>query len=596
MQSHTSLPSFPRPTMLRLRAGALAFAITVVPALALAAPSGEPAAGGVPIPTAGLVNAALAASMEARRPSRRDAMARRGEVVNGLVYNSDRGQDAPGQRQRYELSLLDAVEMALRNNLNVQVARYGPESSFHGINSARGAFDATMTFQLPSAFQRGTSPTTNQIQGGDIITQQNLSGGFTWAENLEWGTNYSLSYTSSRSSTNNELQTFNPSLSAGFRGNLTQPLLRNRGDINRTGIRVAMNSYDSSLEGFRGQVQNIVFQTIQAYWNLRAQTEVVVVRENALDEAQLQYARNQIQVEIGTLAPIETVQAQTAAAGAELTLIQARNARENAQDQLKELLNFDVIVDDPFAYDLIPTEEPEEEIPPIDVEAAVRIALDNDPGLAQQRLSLRSAGLNLARAKNQLLPNLSVTASFSLQGRAGSRLLGAFGGGETETISTGLGTALGQIFSGDFNTWSVGATISMPLHNRSAKASVATSEIGQRRQTTEYAQAEQQLSYNVRQQVRNVENLVQQVATSTLSRELSERQLEAEKRKFEVGTSTNFNVLTFQNDFANAQLSELQAIIQLQTAIAQLELNKGTILQTFGVQIGDAGTGGGRED
>jgi len=570
--------------------------IAVVPALALAAPSGEPAAGGVPIPTAGLVNAALAASMEARRPSLRDAMARRGEVVNGLVYNSGRGQDAPGQRQTYELSLLDAVEMALRNNLNVQVARYGPESSFHGINSARGAFDATMTFQLPSAFQRGTSPTTNQIQGGDIITQQNLSGGFTWAENLEWGTNYSLSYTSSRSSTNNELQTFNPSLSAGFRGNLTQPLLRNRGDINRTGIRVAMNSYDSSLEGFRAQVQNIVFQTIQAYWSLRAQAEVVVVRENALGEAQLQYARNQIQVEIGTLAPIETVQAQTAAAGAELQLIQARNAHENAQDTLKELLNFDVIVDDPFAYDLIPTEEPEEEIPPIDVEAAVRIALDNDPGLAQQRLSLRSAGLNLARAKNQLLPNLSVTASFSLQGRAGSRLLGAFGGGETETISTGLGTALGQIFSGDFNTWSVGATISMPLHNRSAKASVATSEIGQRRQTTEYAQAEQQLSYNVRQQVRNVENLVQQVATSALSRELSERQLEAEKRKFEVGTSTNFNVLTFQNDFANAQLNELTAIINLQISIAQLELNKGTILQTFGVQIGDAGTGGGRED
>jgi outer membrane protein TolC len=125
---------------------------------------------------------------------------------------------------------------------------------------------------------------------------------------------------------------------------------------------------------------------------------------------------------------------------------------------------------------------------------------------------------------------------------------------------------------------------------------VATSEINQRQQTTSYAQAEQQLSYNVRQQVRAVENLVRQVATSTLSRELSERQLEAEKRKFEVGTSTNFNVLTFQNDFANAQLSELQAILQLQNAIAQLELNKGTILQTFGVQIGDAGTGGGREE
>jgi len=595
MYSQISLPSFRRPAPLRFRAGALAFMIAAAPALALAAPS-EPAKGGVPVPTAGLVNAALAASMQARSPSLRGAISRHNEALSELVYNSDRAQEAPAQRRAYELSLLDAVEMALRNNLNVQVARYGPESSFHGINSARGAFDATMTFSIPSSFSRGSQPTTNQIDGGDIITSQNLNGGFTWSENLEWGTNYSLSYTTSRNSSNNELSTFNPSLSAGLRGNLSQPLLRNRGDVNRTGIRVAMNSYDSSLEGFRGQVQNIVFQTISAYWNLRAQSEVVSVRENALDEAEQQYRRNRIQVEIGTLAPIETVQAQTAAAGAELTLIQARNALENAQDQLKELLNFDVIVDDPFAYDLIPTEEPEQEIAPIDVDEAVRIALENDPGLAQQRLGLRSAGLNLGRAKNQLLPNLSVNATFNLQGRAGSRLLGGFGGGDIETISTGLGTALGQIFSGDFNTWSVGASITMPLHNRSAKASVATSEINQRQQTTSYAQAEQQLSYNVRQQVRAVENLVRQVATSTLSRELSERQLEAEKRKFEVGTSTNFNVLTFQNDFANAQLSELQAILQLQNAIAQLELNKGTILQTFGVQIGDAGTGGGREE
>ncbi len=596
MYSHISVPSFRRPSTLQFRAGALAFMIAVAPTLALAAPSGEPAGGGVPVPTAGLVNAALTASMGARSPSLRDAISRHNEVIKELVYNSDHGQDAPGQRLAYELSLLDAVEMALRNNLNVQVARYTPESSFHGINSARGAFDATMTFSLPQSFSRGSSPTSNQIAGGDIITQQGLSGGFSWAENLEWGTNYSLSYNSARSSTNTELQTFNPTLTAGFRGNINQPLLRNRGDVNRTGIRVAMNSYDSSLEGFRTQVQNVVFQTIQAYWNLRAQSEVVRVRENALDEAQQQFRRNQIQVEIGTLAPIETVQAQTAAAGAELTLLQARNALENAQDQLKELLNFDVIVDDPLAYDLIPTEEPEQEIAPIDVEAAVRIALENDPGLAQQRLGLRNAELNLARSRNQLLPDLRVNASFSLQGRAGSRLLGGFGGGETETLSTGLGTALGQIFSGDFNTWTVGATLTIPLNNRSAKANVATSEISQRQQTTSYAQAEQQLAYNVRQQVRAVENLVRQVATSTLTRELSERQLEAEKRKFEVGTSTNFQVLTFQNQFANAQLNELTAIIQLQSSIAQLELNKGTILQTFGVQIGDAGTGGGREE
>ncbi len=594
MHRHIHLPSFHSSSNYQLFVRSMAFLIVMAPALVLAIPSNEPPPSGVVVPTSGLVNAALIAGMGTQNTMLRDAVSRDSEVIKNLVYKGDQDQAGRGPREPYELSLLDAAEIALRNNLNVQVSRYGPESSFHGISSALGAFDATMTFQIPSGFSRGSSPSNNQIQGGDIVTSQNLSGGFTWSENLQWGTNYSLGWNQSRNSTDNELQTFNPTLSARFNGSISQPLLRNRGDVNRTSIKVAMNSYDSSLESFRGQVQNILFQTIQAYWNLRAQSETVIVRQNALDEAQQQYARNQIQVEIGTLAPIETVQAQTSAASAELSLIQALNALENAQDQLKELLNFDVIVDDPFAYDLVPTEEPEQSIAPIDVEEAVRIALENDPALAQQRLSLRSADLNLARARNQLLPNLSVNASFNMQGRAGTRLLNAFGGGEIETISTGIGTALGQIFSGDFNTWSVSATLSMPLHNYSAKASVATSQINQRQQMTSYAQRQQQLRYVVRQQVRNVENLVRQVATSSLSRELSQRQLEAEQRKFEVGTSTNFNVLTFQNDFANAQLSELQAIIQLQTGIAQLELNKGTLLQAYGVQLDDAGIGGER--
>ena len=594
MHRHIHLPSFHSSSNYQLFVRSMAFLIVMAPALVLAIPSNEPPPSGVVVPTSGLVNAALIAGMGTQNTMLRDAVSRDSEVIKNLVYKGDQDQAGRGPREPYELSLLDAAEIALRNNLNVQVSRYGPESSFHGISSALGAFDATMTFQIPSGFSRGSSPSNNQIQGGDIVTSQNLSGGFTWSENLQWGTNYSLGWNQSRNSTDNELQTFNPTLSARFNGSISQPLLRNRGDVNRTSIKVAMNSYDSSLESFRGQVQNILFQTIQAYWNLRAQSETVIVRQNALDEAQQQYARNQIQVEIGTLAPIETVQAQTSAASAELSLIQALNALENAQDQLKELLNFDVIVDDPFAYDLVPTEEPEQSIAPIDVEEAVRIALENDPALAQQRLSLRSADLNLARARNQLLPNLSVNASFNMQGRAGTRLLNAFGGGEIETISTGIGTALGQIFSGDFNTWSVSATLSMQLHNYSAKASVATSQINQRQQMTSYAQRQQQLRYVVRQQVRNVENLVRQVATSSLSRELSQRQLEAEQRKFEVGTSTNFNVLTFQNDFANARLSELQAIIQLQTGIAQLELNKGTLLQAYGVQLDDAGIGGER--
>jgi len=593
MNSCTFLPSFARLATLRMFSGALALAIACTPTLAGAAPSGEPGGGALAVPTVGLVNAALTAGMSSRKGSLLDAVSRDSEVIRDLVYNSAPPQDAPGQRQTYELSLLDAVELALENNLNVQVARYSPQSTFNGISSARGQFDATMNFSLPQSFSRGTSPTNNQIAGGDIITQQGLSGGFTWQENLEWGTQYSLSWSQNRNSTNNDLQTFNPTLGAGFSGNITQQLLRGRGDVNRTGIRVAMNQYDSSLQGFRAQVQGVLFQTINSYWNLRAAVESVGISEEALELASQQYDRNVIQVEIGTLAPIETVQAETSRAQSLLGLIQARQTLENAQDALKEFINFDAVVDDPFAYDLDPTEVPEQNVAPIDIEAAVRAALDNDTQLAQQRLNLRNADLSLAQARNSLLPSLSVRGTFNMQGRAGTRLLSGFGGAADETLTTGMGTAIGQIFSGDFNSWSLSATLSMPLHNYSAKASVANSQISQRQQMTQYRQREQSLTYDVRNQVRQVENLVQQVATATLRRELAARQLDAEQRKFEVGTSTNFQVLTFQNQFSQAQLAELQAILSLQNSLANLELTKGTILQAYGVQLGDAGTGGG---
>lgn len=580
----------------------VAIAVATLPAIAHAAPSGQPApAGPSLIPAGAIANAALTVGQDQSRQQTtaadlRAATSRDSEIIKDLVYNAD-GPRQVGQRQPYELSLLDAVELALRNNLSVQVARFSPQNSFEGINSARAPFDANLSFSIPQRFNRGSSPTTNQTAGGDIITTQGVSGGFNWSENLEWGTNYSLSWSSGRNSNNSSLSTFNPSFTSGLSGNIQQQLLRGFGEVNRTGIRVAMNSYDQSIEQFRGNVQQTIGQVVQAYWNLRGQAEAVRVQEDSLSLAEQQFARNEIQVEIGTLAPIETVQAETSVASNQLSLIQARNNLENAQDQLKELINFDVVVDDPFAFDLVATEAPEETVGTINVEEAVNIALENDPTLTNQRIGLRSAELNLKQAKNSLLPSLSVNGSFNLQGRGGTRIIrqGGIGSAEVEILETGFGTSIQQVFSGDFNTWSIGATLTMPLHNYSAKATAARSEISQRQQLTQFEQRRQQVTYDVRQQVRNVENLVQQVATATLRRELAERQLRAEERKFEVGTSTNFQVLTFQNDFSNAQLSELTAIVTLQSAIAQLELTKGTILQYFGVQIGDAGTGtGGR--
>jgi len=599
MSNHTLVPNLAR----RLAPAALALWIAILPAAAFAAPQGQDAQQprqAAQQPT----QAAQQPRQAAQQPTRaekaladslRELAAHDGEIVTSLVYDAAQEQ-APGQRQPYELSLLDAVEMALRNNLGVQVSRYGPQNTYEGITQARAQFDPTLQFNAPT-FSRGSSPTTTQLLGADVVTSTGLSGtGFTWQENLEWGASYSLGWTASRNSNNNEFNTFNPSISSNFQGNITQPLLRGFGEVNRIGLRVSRISYESSLEGFRSSVQNVVLQTINAYWSLRAAVAALGVAQESLGLAEQQFERNRIQVEIGTLAPIEMVQAETQRENSRLSLIGAQLSVEDAQEQLKQLLNFDTIVDDSQVYDIVPTDEPETTVPPMSVDEAIQTALANDPSIRQQRFNLQSAQLNLDSARNNLLPNLSLNARFNLQGRAGDRFVRGvdeLGAPVTEVLQTSFWTSQAQILSGDFNTWSVGASISFPLHNYAAKAGHARASIGERQSVTQLAQAEQNIIYAVRQNVRQVENLARQVETATLRSELTRQQLNAEQRKFDVGTSTNFEVLNFQNQLSGALQAELNTILNLQRAIAQLEASKGTLLETYGVSIEQAGVGGG---
>ncbi len=575
------------------------FLVLTLPAIAPAAqqdaPTEAPNEAPATLPESAILRAALTAT---RTPSLRAQVSRDSAIINDLVYNQDQQADAPASgadNETYELSLLDAVELALRNNLTVQIQRYNPDNTFEGIAAARAPFETNLTFTIPQTFSRSVTPQTNQTQGADVLSNETFSGGFTWQETLEWGTNYSVGWNSSRSVNNSQFNTFNPNLSSNVRFNISQPLLRNFGDVNRTGIYVAMNSYESSKEGFRGQVQQIIFQTVNAYWQLRAAIEQVSVQEETLALNEQQLARNMIQVEIGTLAPIETVQAEQSAESSRLALINAQLQMENAQDALKQLINFDSVVDDPFILDLTPTDQAESTVAAINLAQAIDVALANDPALVQQRINVRNAELQLDQARNALLPNLTVNAGMTLQGRGGDRIIrGGLGGDVTEIQEAGFSTALAQIFSGDFNAWNIGLNLSFPLHNYSAKAGAARASIGERQARTSLEQRVQQVSYAVRQQVRTVENLVLQVQSSALNTQLAERQTTAEQRKFEVGTSTNFQVLTFQQTYSNAQLRELQVVLQLQQAIAQLEQVKGTLLQSYGVTIEEAGRGGGR--
>ncbi len=292
------------------------------------------------------------------------------EFIATLVQ--DQAED---DRDEFELSLLDAVELAVRHNLTVQVSRYNQDISYEGIDSSRATFDPVISFTVPQRFSRSTTPASTQTEGADIVTSENFNGGFTYRETLEWGTNWSVNWGGNRNVTNNEFSINNPNLSSNLSFSFTQPLLRGFGSVNRTGILVAQNSYAGSKEAFRGQLEQILLQTYQAYWGLVLQIETLQVREDALELAQNQLNRNRIQVEIGTLAPIETVQSLRQVENAMLALIQQQNTVANQEDQLKQILNLEAVRPDALELRLVPTTELEYSTAPIDEEAAIATAL-----------------------------------------------------------------------------------------------------------------------------------------------------------------------------------------------------------------------------
>lgn len=495
-------------------------------------------------------------------------------------------------RPPLELSLHEAIEMALRHNLQVQIQAFTPDAREEQIMASRARFDPVATFNVPSGYSRSVSQAPSQLTGAQVLTRETVSGGFSFNHLLEYGTNYTINWTSSRTETNSTFSRFNPQYSAGLTLNVTQPLLRNFGkEVQRQQIIQAQNSYEQSIEQFRQQVQNIVFQVIQAYWNLVTAEENLEVQQLSLDLAQQQLDRNRVQVEIGTLAPIETIQAEQQVASARLALTRSEVTIRDREDDLKRLINVEAA--SPLGWDVnvVPTSEPPTEVPPVDLEAAIETAMDNDPQLRQQRIGLDTQQLNVDVARNQLLPQLNLTGNVNLTGEGGPLIISSGFGSEQvlEIIPGGYGDALSNLFSGDFRNWQVGLQLQFPINNWAARAQHAQAIISERTTLTQIADREQALRVEVMQAARAVQSGVQQVAQARTATELARRSLDAEQRKFAVGSSTNFQVLEFQRQLSNAQIQELQAITALATAIAQLEQAKGTLLESLGFDIRMAG-------
>ncbi len=401
------------------------------------------------------------------------------------------------------------------------------------------------------------------------------------------GGGISIGWTNTRSSTNSTFYFLNPAYNSGLTFSLTQSLLRGFGtDVNRAQIEVARRSQDIT----RVQFEQVVIGTVQAvenaYWNLIYTIDNLKVKQHSLKLAQDLLDQTRTRVRIGTSAPIDIVQSEATVASRELDIIVAENQVENAADVLKNLMGFEN--PDDWKSRIVPTDALEATTTSADLDQAIAEALQRRPDLKQRQLETEIDQIGVLAARNSVLPQLNLSLKYGFAGVGGTQnVLDPDTGQVIGTIPGGWDDALSQILKRDYGQWSAGVSFSYPLENTTAKANLAQQRFALSTAKQNTALTQQSIIGEVRNAVRGLEASAKAISAAVKSRELAERNLDAEQKKYANGMSTAFQVVKIQDDLASAQASELQSRVFYRQAEAVYRTAVGSLLESFGVGIKD---------
>ncbi len=462
--------------------------------------------------------------------------------------------------------------MGLERNLGLQAQRLSPQIQNYATTEARAyftpAFFSTIggrnQTQPPSSFLAGTSSTIkNNAFSTELGIQQALWHG---------GGNYQVSWSGGRSTTTG-FTNYNPQLSSQLNAQITQPLLRNF-KIDSLRQQVLVNQVQQQIADV--QLREAVTSTSRAirnaYWTLVYAVANNRVQAQSLDLAREQLRNNQTRVKVGTMAPIDIVEAEAEVARNEEAVIVAEGDIQRAQDLLRSLI---MSPDDPgfWSSTFEPTEQPALQPQPINVDAAVKNALANRTDLVQARKNLDQTKINVRYFDNQRLPDLNVQATYGLVGLGGTQYV--FGEGFPPPI---IGSAnypfrsvLGDVFGLTYPAWTVGVTVGYPIGTSQAEAGLARAKLQDQQTRRSIQNMEMQAVVGVRDMGRQVDTNLKRVQVTQASRQLAERRLEAEQKKFAVGMSTTFNVFQAQRDLASARTAELRSIIDYNMSLVDFE-------------------------
>jgi outer membrane protein TolC len=500
------------------------------------------------------------------------------------------GQTVAGVRR---LSIDEAVALALEQNVDLQVERINPQVQDLTIAQAKTGWTPSVFSSLqwrdqtqqPQDFLSGN---TTQIVNGSQAYNFGVSQFVPWG-----GGSYNMNWNNGRATTDNILASFSPQLSSSISLSYTQPLLRNfRIDSTRQQVLVSQKNREISDVQVTESMAGTIRRVKGAYYDLMFALSNLNVQRQSLELAQRSLKDNRARVEIGTMAPIDIVEAEAEVARREESVILAEAQIERAQDQLRTLI-FDPSRTDLWNVRLEPSETAQFQPVAVDADAAVRVALDKRTDLRRSRKLIEANDVNIRFFRDQTLPDVNAQVNYFASGLGGTGIIrgtGSFPPPVIATVERSYTDVLGFVFGGDYPTTTFGFQVIYPLGRSNAEASLARARLQNTQAQKQLQSQEIQVAAQVREAARQVQTNSKRVEATRAARALAEKRLEAEEKKFQAGMTSSFLVFQAQRDLNQARNNELQALLDYARSVIDFETSQeAPIAATGGVSANGTG-------
>lgn len=480
-------------------------------------------------------------------------------------------ESSQAQRNVRRLSVDEAVRLALDQNLNIQVERLNPQIQDLSMAVARTPWTPNLTAAVNNG--RLNVPTNTIFAGTQgTLTREERGATVGWEQLLPWGASYKVAWDNSRVRSNTLFDSPNPALSSTLTGSYAQPLLRNfRIDSARQQLRVTKANREISDIELTQTLLHTVRNVKVAYWNLAYAMSSLLVRQQSLELARASLRNSRSRLEAGMMAPLDVVEAESEVAQREEAAIVAGAAVEQTEDRLRALL-FDPAMPKFWDVKLEPTDAARVQTMRVDTEAATKNALSKRTDLLSARKNVEITDVNIRYFQNQGLPDVRAQVDHGLAGQGGTAL--QFGQGFPPSVIGQQSTGYGPVFRNliDNESWRVSLSVSYPIGASAAEANVARARLERTQAETRIRNLELQIATEVRDAGRQVNTNAKRADATKAARQLAERRLESEEKKFAAGLSTSFLVFQAQRDLAQARNAELRATLDYNTSVVEFDV------------------------